>query len=64
MEHSNRRQFLAGTALLGVAATASLNIQAEKPSAQTALPKLIHKVFFWLKNPDSTSSKHSISETW
>ena len=53
MEHSNRRQFLAGTALLGVAATASLNIQAEKPSAQPELPKLIHKVFFWLKNPDS-----------
>src|SRR5690606_28949073 len=53
MDHSNRRQFLAGTALLGVAATASLTLQAEKPKAQTELPKLIHKVFFWLKNPDS-----------
>ncbi len=53
MDHSNRRQFLAGTALLSVAATASLNLQAEKPKAQTELPKLIHKVFFWLKNPDS-----------
>lgn len=60
MDHSNRRQFLAGTALLGVAATASLNLQAEAPKARPELPKLLHKVFFWLKNPDSKEDREKL----
>ncbi|MGB3610433.1 MAG: Dabb family protein [Cellvibrio sp.] len=63
MDHSNRRQFLAGTALLGVAATASLNLHAESsesPKVQPTMPKLIHKVFFWLKNPDSREDRDKL----
>ena len=45
---TSRRAFLATTAL-GAAAAASA---ASMSSAHTP-PKLVHHVFFWLKNPDS-----------
>src|SRR5690606_23863941 len=63
MDHRNRRQFLAGTALLGVAATASLHLHAESsesPQVQPTMPKLIHNVFFWLKNPDSREDRDKL----
>ncbi len=45
----DRRTFLATAATLGAAAAASA---ATGGSAHTP-PKLVHHVFFWLKNPDS-----------
>lgn len=53
MDNTSRRQFIAGTALLGAATVVSANIASTKPESKPSLPKLIHKVFFWLKNPDS-----------
>lgn len=53
MDHTSRRQFIAGTALLGAATLASTSVASAKPDTKPELPKLIHKVFFWLKNPNS-----------
>lgn len=65
MDNNNRRQFLAGAAMLGLSATASFNVQAEaltteKNTNHPALPKLIHQVFFWLKNPDSKEDRANL----
>jgi hypothetical protein len=48
-EPTTRRTFLATAASLGVAAAAS----AASMNATYNPPKLVHHVFFWLKNPDS-----------
>lgn len=49
MNESNRRRFIASAAALGAASLVSA-----KPDAAThSVPKLVHHVFFWLKNPDS-----------
>jgi len=44
---TSRRTFIAAAATL-----AATNLNAGEPAVQT-YPKLIHHVFFWLKNPDS-----------
>jgi hypothetical protein len=46
---STRRTFLAAA----TAAAATTIIQAGEQSAVSHYPKLVHHVFFWLKNPDS-----------
>jgi hypothetical protein len=46
---TTRRTFLTTAAALGAAAAAS----AASMSASHTPPKLVHHVFFWLKNPDS-----------
>lgn len=48
MSLTSRRQFIATSAL--VAAAAASPIRAAAPAS---MPKLVHHVFFWLKNPDS-----------
>lgn len=45
----NRRTFLATAATFGAAAVASATTMNSTPSS----PKLVHHVFFWLKNPES-----------
>jgi hypothetical protein len=45
----DRRTFLATAATLGAAAAAS----AASMNTPHTPPKLVHHVFFWLKNPDS-----------
>jgi hypothetical protein len=49
----SRRTFLAGS--VGLVAGASLAAAAAAPSTSMKgnYPKLVHHVFFWLKNPDS-----------
>ncbi|MEX2044953.1 MAG: Dabb family protein [Opitutus sp.] len=47
----SRRTFLAGS--LGLAAGASLASAASPTSMKSNPPKLVHHVFFWLKNPQS-----------
>jgi len=52
MNSQTRRQFIATTASLGVAAAASAAVSGSS-GANVNMPKLAHHVFFWLKNPDS-----------
>jgi hypothetical protein len=47
---TTRRTFLAAAA---VAAAANLNANAGAAAAVNTYPKLVHHVFFWLKNPQS-----------
>ena len=44
---TTRRTFLAAAATLGAAAVSAATMNT------TPMPKLVHHVFFWLKNPDS-----------
>jgi len=68
MKTPTRRQFLVASAALGsIAAIPAL--EAKSPEAKSAenkgsavnnkdrFPPLIHKVFFWLKNPDSEADR-------
>lgn len=48
MSLTSRRQFIATSAL--AAAAAASPVHAVVPAS---MPKLVHHVFFWLKNPDS-----------
>jgi hypothetical protein len=65
MKQSSRRKFLTGAATLGavavvpgiVPATASAK-SCENLSAD--LPPLVHKVFFWLKNPESEEDRNAL----
>lgn len=57
-EHS-RRKFLAGAAALGAAAALSGPSHAGS-TPSLALPSLMHKVFFWLKNPDSSEDRDAL----
>jgi hypothetical protein len=49
MNTTNRRTFLTTAAAFGAATAAS----AASMSANNVPPKLVHHVFFWLKNPGS-----------
>lgn len=50
---TTRREFLTASALAG-AALASSGALAKSTSVNDPMPKLLHHVFFWLKNPDSS----------
>jgi len=58
-----RRQFLAASAALGsIAAIPALEAKSSETKGLEAnnkdrFPPLIHKVFFWLKNPDSEADR-------
>ncbi len=60
MTEPSRRKFLAGAAALGAAAALSGASHAGS-SPSLALPELMHKVFFWLKNPDSAEDRESLT---
>jgi hypothetical protein len=47
---TSRRTFIAATATIAVSNVGS---NAGASSAVTTFPKLVHHVFFWLKNPES-----------
>ena len=47
-----RREFLTASAISG-AALASSGALATSTTANNPMPKLLHHVFFWLKNPES-----------
>lgn len=47
---STRRTFIAAVSAAAVTTTV---IHAEEKPAMSTYPKLVHHVFFWLKNPDS-----------
>jgi hypothetical protein len=51
---TTRRDFLVSAALLSAAASVSATPDSSKSAnTTTALPHLLHHVFFWLKNPGS-----------
>lgn len=58
MTDSNRRKFLTGAAALG--ATAAISSTAQAGDCDMTLPALEHKVFFWLKNPDSVEDRDAL----
>ena len=57
MNQTSRRKFIVGGALMGVAAAASAETKAAPAAGKATVPKLVHHVFFWLKNPDSTEDR-------
>lgn len=61
MHSTDRRKFIVGSALLGAAVAVSADQSTSKPLAsKEALPKLLHHVFFWLKNPDSAADRAAL----
>ena len=53
---STRREFLTASALAG-AALASSGALASSNTVNNPMPKLLHHVFFWLKNPESAADR-------
>ena len=52
MIDTSRRNFLTTSAIAGAALVAG-DALAKPATENAAMPKLLHHVFFWLKNPDS-----------
>lgn len=59
MTDTSRRDFLATSAIAG-AALVTGDALAKPPAGNTAMPKLLHHVFFWLKNPDSSADREKL----
>jgi hypothetical protein len=61
MDSTSRRQFLAASTLVGAAAISgelmAVESKSPAPTAKESLPKLVHHVFFWLKNPGSAEDR-------
>ena len=58
MHTQSRRTFLTSAALLGAATAVSADTQpAAATAGKASLPKLLHHVFFWLKNPGSEEDR-------
>jgi len=57
MNDSSRRQFLTGAAAIGAAAAVGT---AHAGKSSGALPAVLHNVYFWLKNPDSTEDRDAL----
>ncbi|WP_041521570.1 Dabb family protein [Gilvimarinus agarilyticus] len=57
MSDSSRRQFLAGAATLSAAAAIGT---AHAEESCSNLPPVVHKVYFWLKNPDSAEDREQL----
>lgn len=49
---TTRRDFIATAAIAGASLMAG-NAMAKPAAGDNAMPKLLHHVFFWLKNPES-----------
>lgn len=61
MNSTTRRTFLAGTAMLGAAVAASAApTSSTPPVTEASLPRLLHHVFFWLKNPESEQDRAAL----
>jgi hypothetical protein len=59
MTETSRRDFLTTTAIAGAALVAGDALG--KPERENpAMPKLLHHVFFWLKNPDSKEDREKL----
>lgn len=56
MTDTSRRSFLTTSAVAGAALVAGDTL-AKPAAGNPAMPKLLHHVFFWLKNPDSAADR-------
>lgn len=56
---TTRREFLTASAIAG-AALASSGALATPTTANNPMPKLLHHVFFWLKNPESKADRDKL----
>lgn len=59
MTDTNRRHFIASSAIASVALVAG-DALAKSRSESKPMPKLLHHVFFWLKNPDSVADREKL----
>ncbi len=59
MTDTNRRHFIASSAIASVALVAG-DALAKSGSESKPMPKLLHHVFFWLKNPDSVADREKL----
>lgn len=59
MTDTNRRDFLATSAIAGAALVAG-DALAKPATGNVAMPTLLHHVFFWLKNPDSAADRDKL----
>ncbi len=59
MTDTSRRDFLTTSAIAGAALVAG-DAFAKPATGNTAMPKLLHHVFFWLKNPDSAADREKL----
>ncbi|QEY17397.1 twin-arginine translocation signal domain-containing protein [Cellvibrio sp. KY-GH-1] len=59
MSDTSRRDFLTTTAIAGAALVAG-DALAKPATGTTAMPTLLHHVFFWLKNPDSAADREKL----
>lgn len=60
MKDTSRRDFLTTSFATGAVAGASLvagDALAKPATGNSVMPKLMHHVFFWLKNPDSAEDR-------
>jgi len=57
MNQTSRRKFIVGGTLMGMAAAASAETKAAPAAGKATVPKLVHHVFFWLKNPESADDR-------
>lgn len=55
MAKITRRKFVAAATLLPLAASAASTMEIKKDK-----PRLVHHVFFWLKNPSSTADRDKL----
>lgn len=61
MNSPSRRNFLSSTILLGAAVAVSADAKSAVSTATNdPLPRLLHHVFFWLKNPDSAADRAAL----
>lgn len=56
---TTRREFMTTTAIAGAALVAG-DAFAKPATGTTAMPKLLHHVFFWLKNPESKADRDQL----
>ena len=59
MTDTSRRDFLTTTAIASAALVAG-DALATPEKENPAMPKLLHHVFFWLKNPDSKEDREKL----
>jgi len=57
MNDTSRRRFLTGAAALGAGVAFAGSAGAHSGDS---LPKVLHQVFFWLKNPESTEDRDAL----
>lgn len=59
MKDTSRRDFITTSAIAGAALVAG-DALAKPAAGKPVMPKLLHHVFFWLKNPESAADREKL----